>query len=294
VRASASSSDTESRIVVFGSINADTSLFVESLPAPGETLYAKRIHRDSGGKGANQACAAAFAGAATAMIGCVGDDADGVRSRAALRDAGVDDTGVLVVDAPTGSATVTVDLQHAENTIVIDAGANSFTTVDRAENVGGAAAVVLQLEIPMDAVAAAVGHSTGIVVLNAAPAAELSADVLRKVDVLVVNETELDVVSRPFHEGGTKTEKAMSIVGPATVVVTLGRDGALIVEKGADTTVPAPSVNSVDTTGAGDCFVGTLAARLVAGVPMVDAVASAVEAASRSTLFDGARGYLSR
>ncbi|OFV73843.1 ribokinase [Rhodococcus erythropolis] len=294
MRDSASSSDQHGiGVVVFGSINADTSVFVESLPAPGETVHAKRLHRDSGGKGANQACAAAFTGAATTMVGNVGDDTDGIQSRAALRDAGVDDTGVLVVDVPTGTALITVDLQEAENTIVVAAGANALMTEERAVAVAGAAVVVLQLEVPIGAVLAAARASTGQTILNAAPAAELPAALLDAIDILVVNETELDVISRPFVSGGTAVEKARSITGPPIVVVTLGADGALVVQGDSHTAVPAPRVVPVDTTGAGDCFVGALAAHLVAGIDIDESVRRAVAAASRTTLFDGARGYLS-
>ncbi|PZT90992.1 MAG: ribokinase [Gordonia sp. (in: high G+C Gram-positive bacteria)] len=293
VRDSASSSDRRSgAVVVFGSINADTSVFVDALPAPGETVHARRVLRSNGGKGANQACAAAFSGADTFMIGNVGDDADGVRSRAALSEVGVDDTGVLVVDAPTGMALITVDLYEAENTIVVAAGANALVTEEQAGAVAGAAAVVLQLEVPMDAVVAAAKASTGRAILNAAPAAELPTVLLEAVDVLVVNETELDVVSRPFVSGGTAAEKARAITGPPIVVVTLGADGALIVQGDSEVAVPAPRVSPVDTTGAGDCFVGALAAHLVGGIDIEESVRRAVEAASRTTLFDGARGYL--
>jgi ribokinase len=279
-------------VVVFGSINSDTSLFVDALPAPGETVHARRIHRDSGGKGANQACAAAFSGAATSMIGCIGADVGGELARAALVFAGVDDTGVLVTEAPTGSAMITVDLRAAENTIVIDAGANALVSANRADEVDGAALVVLQLEIPMDAVVAAARRAVGDVIVNAAPAAELPTELLELTDILVVNETELDVVSRPFGGSGTHAHKALAIAGPGTVVVTLGGAGALVVRRGHSVLIPAPTVVPVDTTGAGDCFVGTLAARVVAGDEIETAVAAAVTAASRSTLFDGARGYL--
>ncbi|WP_207842282.1 ribokinase [Williamsia soli] len=293
MRDSASSSDQRSgAVVVFGSINADTSVFVEALPAPGETVHARRTLRNSGGKGANQACAAAFSGAETFMIGNVGDDTDGARSRAALREQGVDDTGVLVVGAPTGMALITVDLHEAENTIVVAAGANALMTEERAGAVAGAAVVVLQLEVPMNAVLAAARASTGRAILNAAPAAELPIALLEAVDVLVVNETELDVVSRPFVSGGTTAEKARAITGPPIVVVTLGAAGALIVQGDSEVAVPAPRVEPVDTTGAGDCFVGALAAHLVDGIDIEESVRRAVTAASRTTLFDGARGYL--
>ncbi|MDI9917682.1 PfkB family carbohydrate kinase [Rhodococcus sp. IEGM 1379] len=292
MRDSASSSDRQKpTVVVFGSVNADTSLFVDALPSPGESVHAKRIHRDSGGKGANQACAAAYAGASTAMLACIGDDAGGQQSRTALKNAGVDISGVLVVDAPTGSATITVDLHEAENTIVVDAGANALLSIDRVPMID-AAAVILQLEIPLEAVVAATRTASGTVILNAAPAAELSPELLSLVDVLVVNETELDVVARPFIREGTVLDKATGVEGPHTVIVTLGGSGALIVHDGRHVRIPAPSVVPVDTTGAGDCFVGTLAAHMVAGLTVEKAVTEAVAAASRSTLFYGARGYL--
>ncbi|WP_168186974.1 ribokinase [Williamsia sp. 1138] len=281
------------QVVVFGSINADTSVFVNRLPGPGQTVHATRLHRDIGGKGANQACAASFAGADTVMVGNVGNDNDATRARNALWNAGVDETSVRNVDAPTGTAFITVDFE-GENTIVVAAGANALMTAERAQDVRGAGAVVLQLEIPIDAVLAAARASTGITILNAAPAVELSAALLDAIDVLVVNETELDVVSRPFVSGGSTVHKARSVIGPSIVVVTLGAEGALFVQGDSHTAVPAPSVAPVDTTGAGDCFVGTLAAHLVAGHPIEDSVGHAVAAASETTLFEGARGYLSQ
>jgi ribokinase len=280
-------------VVVVGSINADVVQYVDSLPVPGETVHARRVSRSPGGKGANQACAAAVAGARVDMVGCIGADHEGVQMRTAMIECGVGVPGVRILEeVPTGSATVTVDSQ-AENTIVISAGANAH--VDSAglpaDLISGADVVLMQLEIPLATVRAAAQMATGSVIVNAAPAARLPAELLELVDVLVVNESELRCVT-----GGSDTDRPEQLIsdvrGPGVVIVTLGARGALIRQGEQTESVDAPTVVPVDTTGAGDRFCGELAAALAAGESVIVATRRAVRAASRSVRYEGARGYI--
>jgi ribokinase len=279
---------------VVGSVNADVVHYVESLPLPGETVHALRVHHSPGGKGANQACAAAVAGARVDMVGCVGADHDGAEMRTAMIDCGVGVPGVRILDdVPTGTATITVDGQ-AENTIVINAGANAHVGSAGLPDdlISGADVVLMQLEIPMATVLAAAQMATGSVIVNAAPARALPSELLDLVDVLVVNESELRCVA-----SGSDTDRPEQLIrnvhGPRVVIVTLGADGALIREGDHVDSVDAPTVVPVDTTGAGDRFCGELAAALSVGESVVAATRRAVRAASRSVSFEGARGYLS-
>jgi ribokinase len=286
-------------VCVVGSLNDDITLQVSALPAPGETiLTAGRRRQFPGGKGANQAAAAAAFGARVAMVGAVGADEPGERSVAALAAVGVDVSGVRRHDLATGTAVVVVDAD-GENTIVVDPGANgTLTPAEVRDSVTSLApAVVLaQLEVPLDAVAAAVRASPGAtVVLNPAPMPADPGpvrDLLSHVGVLVPNRGELGrLAGRP--EPGTPdavVDCVRSLDLPGAVVVTLGADGALCIEGGSEpVVVPGERVATVDASGAGDVFCGCLAAQLAAGVPLVDAVRRANTAAAQSTTFHGAR-----
>lgn len=260
-----------------GSINADLVFRVPRLPAPGETVLAYDHARFPGGKGANQAIAAARLGASVAFVGCVGDDAAGREMCANLRAAGVDTRHVRVTNrAATGAAYVTVDA-HGQNAIVVAPGANSeLAGADIAaahELIDGAAVVVAQLEVPDEAVTALI--DTGApVLLNAAPARPFPAGPLGRVRVLVVNESESDAVPPDFR---------------GALVRTLGADGASWQAAGEHGVIPAPKVDVVDTTGAGDAFVGALAAALARGEALATAVGSAVRVASEATTIAGAQ-----
>lgn len=256
------------RVVVVGSINIDLSLTCPRLPAPGETLLADSVHRSGGGKGANQAVGAARAGgAATALIGAVGDDADGVAVLTTLTAAGVD-CGRVARSAglPTGLALITVD-QAAENTIVVAAGANAAVQVDDDDHATLEAAdvVLAQLEVPQSVVVeAARRRRDGVpLVLNAAPSAPLSDELVAEVDLMVVNEHEArDLTGVDDLEEATT--QLLHLV-PA-VLVTLGSAGATLRRRGeAPLFVPAPEVEAVDTVAAGDTFCGAFAAALARG-----------------------------
>ncbi len=286
-------------VVVVGSLNLDLVVPVPHHPAPGETVLGGDAARHPGGKGANQAVAAARLGQAVAMVGRVGDDEAGRLLTAAITGSGVVATHVTVdPDAPTGLALIDVE-PSGENAIVVSPGANARVgpaDVDAAADVLAAAAVtLLQLEVPLDAVAAAVARAGGTVVLNPAPARPLPGEVMAAVDVLVPNRSELALLAGAAEEPRTLDEVAAlarRLDGPDVVVVTLGTEGALIVEGATAHHVPARPVTAVDTTAAGDAFCGALADALVRRVPLAAAVEWATRAAAVTVTRHGAQPAL--
>ncbi len=256
----------------------------------GETVGGARLEWHPGGKGANQALAAARAGARVSLVGRVGEDAFGAERLAQLQAEGIDVAHVRTSAAATGTAVVTLT-PDGENTIVVAPGANGLVgpdDLDAAGSVMGEADVlVAQLEVPLAAVEHAIARcpATSVVVLNAAPARQLASELLRRVDVLVVNESEasalsgLTVIDAATAEGAARR---LRTVGARAVVVTLGAAGALVDAPTGGGLVAAPRAAVVDTTGAGDAFVGALAARLALGAELVAAVgfANAVGAAT--------------
>jgi ribokinase len=286
------------RIAVVGSCNVDFVVPVAALPAPGETVLGRDHLRSPGGKGANQAVAAARLGDGVAFVGRVGVDelADTIHS--ALSD--VDTTFLLPTpDAPSGIALITV-ADGGENTIAVAPGANArLTAADvaaAADLLASAAVTVVQLEIPLDAVAAAVRTADGTVVLNPAPARDLPAELLSDVDVLVPNRSELGRLAGAAEPTTTAEAAALArgLSGPGAVVVTMGADGALVVEGDAVTHVPATEVEAVDATGAGDAFCGALADGLADGHDLVAATEWAVRVAGISTTRWGAQSVPTR
>ncbi|ARC58297.1 Ribokinase [Frondihabitans sp. 762G35] len=272
-------------VVVVGSLNVDHVVTVERHPLPGETVIARSLTFLPGGKGANQAVAAARRGAATTMIGLVGDDGDAEIATSLLAESGVDIAGVGTVEGPTGLATVTVDAA-GENTIVVVPGANGRMTADVVERsasvIGGAAVVILQGEIPADGIARAAQLATGRLLLNLAPVIELGPDVVRRADPLVVNEHEAALVLGHLRPGQTVPETEAELVaglqdaGVPSVVITLGARGALVADGDDVHAVPSPRVVAVDSSGAGDAFVGALGAALAAGSTLLEAARQAV------------------
>lgn len=290
-------------VCVVGSLNEDTTLAVATLPAPGETTLTEGARLQApGGKGANQAAAAAVLGARVAMVGAVGDDAPGERSLAALRDFDVDLAAVVRrAGASTGIAIITVDAV-GENTIVVDAGANaSLTGREVAEAVSEAQpdVLLLQLEVPMDAVEAAARAATGaLVVLNPAPMPTDPSQVrglLPLMDVLVPNRSELGrLAGRPEPINVNEVTDCVAALDHAgSVVVTLGAGGALCFQKGvaAPFMVPGIPTASQDASGAGDVFCGSLAQQLASGVGLIDAARRANALAAASTAHPGARAH---
>jgi len=274
-------------IAVVGSVNRDQVLHVDHHPVPGETVIALGHETMPGGKGGNQAVAAARLGGDVAFVGRVGSDGAGVALVEEFRTEQVD-TSNLVVDAagPTGLAVIILDA-GGENSIVVSSGVNGELSPDdvvHAEAVLMAATVtLLQLEIPIETSTAAARASQGIVVLNAAPTTELPAELLDAVDVLVVNRVELEALT-----GSGDPVSARRTGVPATIV-TLGAEGARLVRPNSDQAFPAPRVDVVDTTGAGDTFCGALAAGLDEGRSLEESVQRAVVAGALSVRAVGAR-----
>ena len=278
-------------IAVVGSINVDLVVSVERHPAPGETVMGGDRCELPGGKGANQAVAVARLGADVAIVGRVGADAQGTRLRDHLANEGIDVEHVVVDDdAPTGMALIAVD-GAGENTIVVSPGANAHVgagDVRAARDVlAGASVTLLQHEVPVSAVDAAIAAAGGIVVLNPAPARALA----RKVDVLVPNRGELAGLT---GRSGDPADLARSLDLAEAVVVTLGSEGVLVVQGDRAERVEAPRVNAVDTTGAGDAFCGALAQALADGAALVEAARWAVRVAAVSVTRVGAQGGLPR
>ncbi|WP_238016092.1 PfkB family carbohydrate kinase [Dactylosporangium sp. AC04546] len=252
------------RVIVVGSANLDLVVATPRLPSPGETVLGGDFRTVPGGKGANQAVAAARAGAGCAFVGAVGADGFGRQLRDSLVAAGVDVRGLRTADGPSGVALITVDAA-AENCIVVAPGANAtLTALDDADRAAVAAAdvLLLQLEIPLSGVAeaAAAARDAGTtVVLNAAPAASLPAGLLALVDVLVVNEHEAAVVAGSAAGDPDALVGALLGIVPR-VVLTLGASGAAYGDRdGLRVRVAAPVIDAVDTTAAGDAFTGAMA-----------------------------------
>ena len=286
-------------VVVVGSANLDLVVDVDTIPQVGETVMGGDLRRIPGGKGANQAVAAARLGRRVAMIGRLGADEGGDILRHALDNDGVDTSHLLTTtDVPNGVALIAVG-SDGDNSIVVSPGANARVTeadvAAAAPVLAEATVALLQLEIPLGAVAAAARTAGGTVILNPAPApAEpLPEALLADVDVLVPNQTELATLAG--HDGPVDTEIARDLatsLPTASVIVTLGAQGALVVVDGEATHVPAPVVVPVDTTAAGDSFCGALADALVRGESLVDATRWAVRVGAATTQRHGAQPSL--
>jgi len=285
------------RIAVVGSANADLVLDIDHRPAPGETILGSDVVVTPGGKGANQAVAAGRLGGDVAFLGCVGDDDHGRLLRDSLTGAGVDVTGLRTVDGPSGMAVIMVT-PDGENSIIVAPGANRRVTPDLVAEQRAvwedADVVVLQLEVPLETVAAVATGTRGRVVLNTAPAAALPPEVLAEADPLVANESEAHYLLGDDAGDGVALAERLVGLGPRSVVLTLGSAGAVVVERddaGAlrSMSVPAYEVAAVDTTGAGDSFVGAMAVRLSEGAPLVAAVELATAVAAVAVSRRGAQ-----
>lgn len=262
------------RVCVVGSVNLDTVFNVATLPARGETVLATARSSYPGGKGANQAVAAARAGAQVQLVGAVGDDDAGLLLRRHLQSNGVGTDGLTTMPGPSGSAVITVDLSE-ENTIVVAPGANSTWALDSGQRdlIADCDVLLMQLEIPIPVATAAaeVAHTgAATVMLNVSPPATDMAGLIEQVDVAVVNESESE---RFRHKVAHR-------------VVTLGADGARYCGPGGTRTMPAPVVQALDSTGAGDVFAGVLATEWPGGIER--AVQRACVAGSLATLVAGA------
>jgi ribokinase len=289
-------------VFVVGSINQDFVLSVERRPAPGETVTDARLATHNGGKGANQAAAAALLGASVAFLGRVGDDGFGGPLVRSLADKGVDTTLVKEVpDSSTGAAFITVT-PDGENAITVAPGANRRLTTEDVEeasgSIGESRILVAQMEVPPEVVLGAVevaAESGTRALVNLAPPFEVPRALLEKLDPLVINEHEAAFLLGERVEGvdgALDAAPKLLSLGPGSVVVTLGEDGAVFSDGGSAQHLTAPRVKVVDTTGAGDAFVGALAAMLADDAPLEVAVAYAVRAGAAAVTEAGAQGAL--
>ncbi|MEU3464068.1 ribokinase [Streptomyces sp. NPDC006733] len=295
----------DGRLVVVGSLNMDLSVTVPRLPRPGETVSGADVVRGPGGKGGNQAVAAARLGARVRMVGLLGDDAHGGELRAALVAEGIDDRAVgTLPDTPSGLALIVVR-HDGENTITLSPGANdrldesALRTLTAGTVAHRADTVLLQLEVPLPTVLAAAraARAAGaLTVLNAAPLPApdpLLYELLREVDVLIVNETEAaGLLGRPGGGSWTARAEQLRRLGPGTVVVTLGAAGAVAAGAGSPLTEPGFPVHAVDAVGAGDAFCAQLALALGQKRPLADAVRGACAAGAVAATRPGAQRAL--
>jgi ribokinase len=267
-------------ITVVGSINLDFVATAATLPAPGETVTGATLATHPGGKGANQALAARRLGAEVRMVGRVGADAMADQALALLKAGGVDLSGVAVDPAaPTGVALIGVDAE-GENQIIVAPGANAAFTPDLLPAVIEGA-LICQMELPAATVAAAVARATGFVCVNLAPALDVPDSVLQRADLIIVNQGESEVYGKRLH--GL----------PGVVAVTWGSRGAGLFRDGARlATAEPPEVAVIDTTGAGDTFVGALTVALLEGMDQREALAFACAAGALTATRAGAQSSL--
>lgn len=290
------------KIVVVGSCNTDMVISMERLPLPGETLLGGRFFMNSGGKGANQAVAAARLGGKVTFVAKVGNDPFGVRSVDQYRAEGIDTRHVMVdKEHPSGVALILVDAR-GENSIAVASGANAHLTpqdIDRAQRVVEEGDIVLmQLETPMETVehAALIAHRAGKrVVLNPAPAHPLTESLMRCLYMLIANETEAEYISGIQITDMDSVARAADIIchkGVENVVITLGSKGAFIRERGAYHQVKALRVKAIDATAAGDTFCGAVCVALAEGRGITEAVEFANRAAAITVTRMGAQSSL--
>jgi ribokinase len=281
-------------IIVFGSINLDLIFPLPHIPAPGETVLGPSVRIEPGGKGANQAVAAAQDGASVIMAGAVGRDTLAGSALALLREANVDITRVLEADVSTGCAAIAVDPSGA-NAITVGSGANLAARQSQIEDalLTPETTLVLQMEVSAEETATLIGHARAKgarIILNLAPAAALPEAALRSVDVLVVNETESACLAGHLQcadsAAGLRDRLAV------TIVRTLGADGLEMATAETVMAIPAHAITPVDTTAAGDCFVGVLAAALDRGATLIAALNRATAAAALCCTRRGSQGSI--
>lgn len=287
-------------IVVTGSINMDLVVHAAHLPVPGETVLGGNLQTSGGGKGANQAVAAARLGCRTVMLGCLGQDGFGDELYAGLQTAGVDCSCIARLPAVnSGVALIGIDEGTRDNFIIVSGGANRLLHAAeihaRADVIAAAKVLVCQLEVPPDAVHAALllAHQSGTkTILNAAPYCEFPTEWLQLVDVLILNETEAAQISGlPVHEL-EEIEHASAVLlgrGVGAVVITLGARGAHYVDAGHRVYYPAYPVHPLDTVGAGDAFVGAFAVALTEGMPPEETLKFSNTVAALATTRAGAQ-----
>jgi ribokinase len=289
-------------VFVLGSINQDFVLKVERRPNPGETVTNAELSTHNGGKGANQAAAAARLGASVTFLGRVGDDDFGEPLVRALQEKGIDTSLVEQASGKsTGAALITVT-PDGENAITVAPGANRSLTPEDAEaaseKIRNARVLVAQMEIPVETVlrAVEVAAERGTrALVNLAPIFEVPRELLERLDPLVVNEHEAAFLlgsGVDALDGAFSAALELLSLGPRSAVITVGEAGAVFAEGESSGHVPAPKVDVVDTTGAGDAFVGALAVKLARDASLEEAVAYAVRAGAAAVTKEGAQGAL--
>ncbi|WP_442602531.1 ribokinase [Paenibacillus sp. KN14-4R] len=272
------------KVTIVGSINMDLVTITSQLPKVGETLFGDQFQMNPGGKGANQAVAAARLGAHVQLIGCVGSDNFGKELLAHLQNEGVDVSNVEPVTGSTATASITVS--GGDNSIIVVPAANHSVTAafveSKREVIANSDIVILQLEIPLEAVEKAVEiakENNITVILNPAPIQELSAELISKIDYVTPNEHEQVLLKQNHNE--------KELIGK--LIVTKGSQGVSIIEAGQEIHVPAYKIDAIDTTGAGDAFNGGLAYALVKGFPLREACKYGNAVAALSTTKLGAQ-----
>lgn len=287
----------KNRILVIGSSNTDMTVRSATLPKPGETVLGGDFRMGPGGKGANQAVAARLLGGEVTFVCKLGRDMFGEGASKHYESCGLDTSKILWSDKPSGVALITVD-SKAENSIVVASGANADMTISDIDSVAdiikSSGILLLQLEIPMDAVvhAAEIAYNAGVqVVLNPAPAAVLPAELLKCVSILIPNETEASAISgidiNNFETAAAAAERLKGM-GVREVIITMGSRGSVVCD-GDCTFVPAVKVNAVDTTAAGDTFCGGVCVALSEGKDLLEAVKFATAASSIAVQRPGAQ-----
>lgn len=287
------------KILVIGSTNIDLIAQVKHLPRPGETVGEARFIQSNGGKGANQAVAAARLGGDVGFVSCLGDDAAAAALRQQFTADGIDTEGLFTAaQTPTGTALIFVS-EEGENCIAVSPGANHQLTpaaIDAvAERIAGAEYLLLQLEIPMETVVRAIEKASEAgtrVVLNPAPAMPLADELLRKLYLITPNRTEIETLTGiPVHtpKDASRAAAVLLAKGVEHVIVTLGSEGALIKTPTEETLIPACPVTAVDTTAAGDVFNGALLVALSEGRPLREVVRFAARCAAISVTRMGAQ-----
>ena len=269
------------RVLVIGSINVDVTIRTQRIPTAGETIHGRGPEIFPGGKGANQAVAAAKLGATVTMAGAVGDDPYADAALQGLTTSGVDLHYLLKVPGPSGMAFITVD-DDGNNMIVVTPGANAAMNAMRMDQLRAEVTtsdlIVLQGEIPIDGLSRAIELANHRVVLNLAPVVDLPSYLLSRADPLIVNEHEgrlaLGVMTGTDPDASLSDEDVLQRLiehGVRSVIMTRGEQGALVADRDGLAAVPSPKVKVVDTTGAGDAFVGATVAALAEGSTLIDA-----------------------
>ena len=289
------------KIVVIGSTNTDMTAFCDRMPLPGETVFGNDFVMGPGGKGANQAVAAKRLGGDVSFICKVGNDIFGENTIRHFKEEGLDVSGIMASSKPSGVALIIVD-KTAENSIVVASGANNDYTEEDIRKcrpaIESCDIILLQLEIPVPAVleAARMAHELGkTVVLNPAPASNIPEEIFKYISLFIPNETELEKYSgMPVkdEESARAAAKCLMDKGVGNIIVTMGSKGSLICKGDTAIFVKAHKVEAVDTTGAGDCYCGSLCVGLSEGMTLQEAAEFASKASALSVMKPGAQNAM--